>query len=357
MNYTMENKVDGMKRAPLRVVALRDRDAASLARSASGGAFPLLARPVLEDSGVVFGSELLGDGVVRHAMIDSIDALPRLQGSKYVLSDVAGTFLQCLESLRRGRSVLYSGTPCQIYALRSYMASKGYDETGLDNLYTVDLVCHGVTNPMLFRLYISWLENRVGAVPGSLHYEFRSKRCGWGLFYYYFYKAKSDGKTYDSFGSCDEDPYYAAFLEGRLYRAPCYSCCFACSERVGDFTIGDYWGIESAHPKFDSKDGVSLLLINSDKGMKFFSERCESECDLVESTIELASRENHNLTSPTCRKEGDVEFSKMVFDAVRDGDSDLLFGSMLKRPFSLKRTVRKIFPKSVILAVKKFLRH
>ena len=74
MNYTMENKVDGMKRAPLRVVALRDRDAASLARSASGGAFPLLARPVLEDSGVVFGSELLGDGVVRHAMNYSKDS-------------------------------------------------------------------------------------------------------------------------------------------------------------------------------------------------------------------------------------------------------------------------------------------
>ena len=346
-----------MKRAPLRVVALRDRNAASLARSASGGAFPLLARPVLEDGGTVFGSELLAGGMVRHVMIDSIDDLPRLQGSKYVQSDTADTFSQCLESLRQGRSVLYSGTPCQIYSLRVYLSAKGANERMLGNLYTVDLVCHGVTSPALFRLYISWLEERVGAVPGSLCFEFRSKRRGWGLYYYYYYKAKKGGKVRGRLGFCDDDPYYAAFLGGKLYRSSCYSCRFACPERVGDFTIGDYWGIERAHPEFDSKNGASLLLINSEKGLKFFSDRCEHKCDLIESTIELASKENHNLTAPSCRSIEDVEFAKVVSEAVRGGNADLLFGSILRRPFSLKRAVRRIIPECVVSAAKKVLRH
>lgn len=352
---TNETKKD-VKKAPLRVIALRDRDNASLERSSSGGAFPLLARPILEECGVVFGSELLSGGVVRHTAIESINDLPRLQGSKYVQSDVAGTFSLCSESLRSGRMVLYSGTPCQIYALRTYLTSKGIDEKAFDNLYTIDLVCHGVTNPALFRLYISWLENRVDAVPGSLRYEFRSKRRGWGLYYYYYYEAKRDGRTHSRFGPCDEDPYYAAFLDGRLYRASCYSCRFARPERVGDFTIGDYWGIESAHPEFDNKDGVSLLLINSKRGLKFFSDRCEEGCDSVESTIDLAIRENHNLKAPTCRGEGDAEFSKAVSDAVHKGDADLLFGTILKRPFSLKRAVRKAIPENVVSDVKKLLR-
>lgn len=351
----MRMAVDEMKRAPLRVVALRDRDTVSLARSASGGAFPVLARPMLEAGGVVFGSELLCGGVVEHTMIDSVDDLPKLQGSKYVQSDVSGTFAQCLESLRCGHSVLYSGTPCQIYALRSYLAFKGLEAKAIEGLYTVDLVCHGVTSPALFRLYVSWLEGRVGAVPGSLRYEFRSKRRGWGLYYCYHYTSKRDGRTHSRFGPCDEDPYYAAFLEGRLYRSSCYTCRFACPERVSDFTIGDYWGIEVAHPGFDSSDGASLLLVNSEKGLGYFSDRCESRCDLVESTIELASRENRNLTAPPYRKGGDAGFSREVSEAVRNGDADLLFGTMLRRPFSLKRAVRKILPECVVETVKRVL--
>lgn len=355
MNLTIKMRTDEMKKPPLRVAALRDKDVVSLAKSASGGAFCVLARPVLKNGGVVFGSELLGGGVVRHIMVESVEDLPRIQGSKYVQSDVAGTFIQCLENLRCGRTVLYSGTPCQVYALRTYLASEGLDGEALDNLYTVDLVCHGVTSPALFRLYISWLEDCVGAIPGSLYYEFRSKKRGWGLNYYYYYTAKKNGKMYGKFGLCDDDPYYAAFLEGRLYRSACYSCRFACPERIGDFTIGDYWGIGSAHPEFDSKNGASLLLINSDKGLDYFSARCEDGCDLVESTIELASRENHNLVAPTCRKERDAEFSKAVSDAVRAGNADLVFRILLRRPFDLKRTVRKIFPRCVVSGVKRLL--
>lgn len=151
------------------------------------------------------------------------------------------------------------------------------------------------------------------------------------------------------------DPYYAAFLEGKLYRKACYSCPFACRERVGDFTIGDYWGIERIHPTFDCKMGASLLLINTEKGLTYFAEQCEPYCVHVESNIELACRENHNLTAPTRRTDEDAEFAARVSRALEDDNADLLFSSLLKRPFSIKRTLSKYLPESVVVTLKRFL--
>ena len=347
--------VDEFLKAPLRVVALTDNNAESLLRSASGGAFPVLARPILEDGGVIFGAEMLSGGKVRHVGITDVDELPRLQGSKYVQSDIAGTFGECADALLAGKSVLYSGTPCQIFALRSYLESHGLGDSP-DGLYTTDLICHGVTSPALFRLYIEWLEKKVGALPGSLLYEFRSKRRGWGLYYYYYYYvSKRTGKEKSEFGLCDDDPYYAAFLSGKFYRSSCYSCRFACGRRVGDFTIGDYWGIEQAHPDFERKNGASVVLVNTPKGMEFFSKRCENACFLEESRLELARSENHNLNAPSVRSKEDVELAKRIEAAVRSGDANLVFDQILRVPLSAKRIMRGILPEWTISTIKKIL--
>ena len=342
-------------RPPLRVIALKDSDVKSLFRSASGGAFPVLARPILEDGGVVFGAEMLSGGVVRHVGITSVAELPRLQGSKYVQSDTAGTFGECANALLAGKPVLYSGTPCQIFALRSYLLSHGLGDSP-DCLYTVDLICHGVTSPALFKLYIEWLEKKAGAVPGSLLYEFRSKRRGWGLYYYYYhYISKRTGREEGKLGLCDEDPYYTAFLSGKFYRGSCYSCRFACGRRVGDFTIGDYWGIEQAHPDFECKKGASVVLANTPKGMDFFSKRCENTCVLEESRLDLACCENHNLNMPSSRSEEDAELARRIEAAVRSGDANLVFGRILRVPFSAKRVMRGILPERIIITIKRIL--
>lgn len=353
----MAANFDEFLSSPLRVIALRDNDTASLSRSASGGAFPVLARPVLREGGVVFGAEMLPGGEVRHVGITDAGALPRLQGSKYVQSDTAGTFGECAEALRAGRPVLYSGTPCQVFALRSYLANKEVDEEGMRNLLTVDLICHGVTSPKLFRLYIGWLEKKVGAVPGSLRYEFRSKRRGWGLYYYcYYYTSKRDGRAHDRFGQCEEDPYYMAFLEGQLYRPSCYKCRFARKERVGDFTIGDFWGIQSEHPDFACDEGVSVVLINTSKGLRYFKERCSDNCNSEDSTWEKASRENRNLCGPTRRNDGGTEFARKVEEAVSRGNADAVFGELLKRPKSLKRAIKRVLPYPFISILSRLLR-
>lgn len=351
----MAVNLDQFLRPPLRVVALKDDDADSLFRSASGGAFPVLARPILKNNGVVFGAEMLPKGEVRHVGITSVEELPRLQGSKYVQSDTAGTFGECADALLAGKPVLYSGIPCQVFALRSNLVGRGFGEEETRKLLTVDLVCHGVTSQRLFSLYIEWLEGKVGAVPGSLHYEFRSKKRGWGLYYYYYYYAsKKDGRTHDRFGQCEEDPYYMAFLEGQLYRRSCYKCRFARKERVGDFTIGDFWGIQREHPSFDCGDGASLVLVNSEKALAHF-ERCESGCTVEESTFEHASRENSNLLHPTIQKEESSELVDRVDEALRRGDGELIFGKLLKRPFDIKRSIKKVLPYPLFLFIKRIL--
>lgn len=350
----MTTNLDEFLMPPLRVVALRNNDAKSLFRSASGGAFPALSRPVLEDGGMVFGAEMLPGGTVRHVGITSVAELPRLQGSKYVQSDVAGTFGECADALLSGKPALYSGTPCQVFALRSFLASKGFGDAETRRLLTVDVVCHGVTSQKLFSLYIEWLEKRLGAVSGSLHYEFRSKKRGWGLNYYYYYTSKRDGKTHDRFGQCEEDPYYMAFLEGQLYRQSCYKCRFARRERAGDFTIGDFWGIQREHPSFDCRDGASLVLVNSEKARAHF-ERCESGCSIEDSTFDHACKENFNLIRPTIRTDEGAALSDRVSDAMQLGDSELIFNKLLKRPFDIKLSIKRILPYPLFLLIKSML--
>lgn len=334
----MVMKTEDLLHTPLRVVALQDKDLASLALSASGGAFPVLARPIVRCGGLVFGAEMLPGGVVRHVSIQSMDGLERLQGSKYVQSDYGQTLSECAEALRAEKMVLWTGTGCQIFALRSYLINQGLSEKDLSRLYTADVICHGVTSQMLFRQYISWLERKNCAVPGSLRYEFRSKRRGWGLYYRYYYICKRTGKRKDKFGAGDEDPYYAAFLSGKMYRSLCYKCKFARRERVSDFTIGDYWGIQEEHPEFDCAAGASVLLINTQKGQSYFEKNCTSECRVQESTFEKACRHNFNLIRPSQRNEADAEFAKKVGDASKRGDIDSLFCNLL----SVRRTPRTL---------------
>lgn len=342
--------------SPLRVVAVQDHDRASLARSASGGAFCVLARAVLETGGVVFGAEALPGGVVRHARIESVADLPRLQGSKYAPSDASAAFAQCADALASGREALFSGVPCLVYALRRRLERLGLNEEALSRLWTVDLICHGVPDPRLFRLYISWLERQRGADPDSLRYEFRSKQRGWGLNFHYTYER--DGKRESRFGVGRDDPYYAAFLAGNLFRPVCYSCKFAREERVGDFTIGDFWGIREEHPDFDCRQGASVLLMNTERAVRFFGERCVGGCVVKESSFEAAARHNEQLVRPSVRAEAGEGLAAAVGEALDRGDADAVFGKLLRVPRDVayfKRLATQLLPQPVVEALKALL--
>lgn len=322
------------KSEPLMSLAVRDRDDMELVVSASGGAFAAAARMILQRGGVVTGAAYHDDMTVGHFIVERLENLHKVQSSKYVQSNTEATYSQVKALLINGREVLYSGTPCQIGGLRAYLRKE------YDNLYTMDLICHGVASPKLFAKYLIWLGGKMkGKIIG---YDFRDKSCGWGLDY--MSKTKTKTKTKPS----TLDPYYYHFLEGTTYRECCYRCNYCTKERVGDITIGDYWGVEKEHPEFYSAKGVSCFLVNSEKGMRLWN-LIKSEFYFLESTFEQVARANHNLSHPTKR----TSRRDSIYQHIDDMDVNEYFATQLAIPFNLKARVKLLLPKWLKIWIKK----
>lgn len=322
------------KSKPLMSFAVRDKNTEELKVSASGGAFAAAARVILQRGGVIVGAAYHDDMTVGHFVVDRLEDLHKVQSSKYVQSNTEATYSQVKALLINGREVLYSGTPCQIGGLRAYLR-KDYD-----TLYTMDLICHGVASPKLFAKYLVWLGGKMkGKIIG---YDFRDKSCGWGLDY--MSKTMTKTKTKPS----TLDPYYYHFLEGTTYRECCYRCNYCTKERVGDITIGDYWGVEKEHPEFYSTKGVSCLLVNSDKGMRLWN-LIKSEFYFLESTFEQVARANHNLSHPTKR----TSRRDSIYLHIDDMDVNEYFATQLAIPFNLKARVKLLLPKWLKIWIKK----
>ena len=305
-----QNRGDLLHGNVLEVWAARLRDEQVLRRSASGGAFAGMALRVLHEGGVVYGVRWNEDYKAIHCKAETEQELWPLLSSKYVQSDTGSTFGEVKALLQGGRKVLYSGTGCQIAGLKSYL-NKSYD-----NLITIDLVCHGVTSPLLFQKYIELLSHKHEARIEE--YDFRDKSGGWGLGYKYKYKYKY------KYGISSLSPYYKHFLDGDAYRMCCYSCKYASTERCGDITIADYWGIERCHPDFFDTKGVSLVLVNSEKGKRFWQASGE-DFKTQKSKLEYATKENHNLKYPTYL---DKEKRASVYEGI---------GTMLPEEYFSKR--------------------
>lgn len=319
------------KSDPYHVLALRYKDNDILWNSASGGAFIGMARYVVGCGGVVFGVGYDSEWNAHHIAVDNIEDLKVLQSSKYVQANTGDTYCDVKRLLNAGRVVLYSGTACQIAGLKAYL-NRDYD-----NLITMDLICHGVSSPLLFKKYIEWLGNKYGGK--IIFYDFRDKTGGWGL----GYRAKTKTKTKTRPSTLD--PYYYHFLKGDTYRECCYHCRYCTKGRVGDITIGDYWGIEHEHPKFFDVRGVSVILINTKRGERYFTE-CEDSFHTCKSSFEQALRKNHNLKTPTTRP----ATRDRIYDRIDEED---YFDTVLAYPKNIKAVIKGIIPMRIKLWLKK----
>lgn len=308
--------------------------------SASGGAFAAFALKTLCEQGTVFGCAYDEDLNALQIKIDRKEDLIKLQGSKYVSSDSKNTFVEAKNDLLSGKKVLYSGRPCQIAGLRKYLGKK------YENLVTVDLVCHGVPSQKLFTKYLEWLGRKNGGK--IIYYGFRDKDVGgWSCGGKFKTKTKTKTKTNDA--SCD--PYYASFLRGETYRMSCYECPFASTERAGDISICDFWGVEKFYPEIDTTKGVSGIIINTKNGKKFLEE-CKEGFELKEIKLDELKARNTNLNHPTTMPEK----RKTVYqDCIVDGKfvPNVDFASPLK--FQARRIVSKILPKGVKKIIKKII--
>lgn len=164
---------------PLAVYAIKDRDEVSLQRAASGGAFSVLARPIIAMGGIVFGAKMQDGGFVAHEKAETLQELASLQGSAYVQSDISCIFDSVVECLKSDRLVMFVGLPCQCAAVLAYVQLKLHSDSFLKRLLLCDLICHGAPNNELFRAHQLWLARKQKADDGIHSFRFRTKKKGW----------------------------------------------------------------------------------------------------------------------------------------------------------------------------------
>lgn len=271
-----------------KVYAAVHKDTEVLAKSTSGGAFTAIADAIFAQGGIVYGAAMLDDMQVKHIRTTGKDDFEGLRSSKYLQSDTGTTYQMVEQDLKQGKFVLYSGTPCQIDGLKNFLG-KDYE-----TLYTVDIVCHGVGSQAYFDKYMDFARERYGKIKAL---RFRSKEyAGWSC--------GGGGVVVDSSDCLKKIPYrdfdnyyYSYFLSGDIYRKSCYSCKYANTNRVGDFTLGDYWGVEALNLPLQTENGCSLLLVNNQHAMQLLDE-IES-LDRVETTVEQAAHCNKQLNAPS----------------------------------------------------------
>lgn len=272
-------------------------------QSASGGLFAGLALAVLDKGGAVFGCAMVyedGRLIPRHMCVREKKELTRLKGSKYVQSRMGNIYTEVQERLQEGDSVLFCGTPCQVMGLRSYL-QKNYD-----NLYTAELVCHGVPSAKLFQDYIASVEKK--EKKKVIDFQFRDKSQGWRL-YGSMVLSEENGRKTKKFFEPEDSSYYQLFLRGDTYRESCYDCPFASVYRSGDITIGDYWGIELVHPEYLTKNGgaleeqkgISCLIVNNEQGRRLL-EKYGQGIERYASSYDKAARYNGQLLHACDRK-------------------------------------------------------
>lgn len=249
---------------PPPVLAAWNRDPAIRLQSTSGGVFSALAEAVFRSGGRVAGAVFAPDHTVHHRVASEPEALKALRSSKYLQSDTRLVFREIRDELKAGRRVLAVGAPCQIAGLYAFL---GGDHEGL---VTCDFICRGVNSPKAFTRYMDLLEAENGG--RAVHIHFKDKARGWHRF--------STRVEFDNGRVYVQDRYHDLFMRGYLeancfIRPACHECRFKGSKRAADLTLGDFWGLDKAHPEWDSNEGTSLVMVNSGKGRRLFQEAGE----------------------------------------------------------------------------------
>lgn len=265
--------------------------------SSSGGVFTSIAEDILSIGGIVFGAGYDEKLNVIHKDTDCSDGLIEMMGSKYVQSDVKDSYRKAKYYLENNKDVLFSGTPCQIAGLYNYL-QKEYN-----NLYTCDLVCHGVPSPRVFNEYKNMLEKLYNSTIQRI--AFRHKKYGWKL---YSVSVLFNNST-EYIKTLYEDPFILGFLRNYYLRPSCYVCTYAKLPRVGDITLGDFWGVKNKYPELDDDKGTSLLLVNTDKGRKIL-EKCNEEIYIHECELDYAIKNNPCIIKPVSEPKQRKKFFK-----------------------------------------------
>lgn len=241
--------------------AIKHKDSQIRKASRSGGIFTAISDIILEKGGSVYGCQLIDSRVAQHIRATTKEERNAMRGSKYIQSDMRGIFSEVKADLEKGMWVLFSGTPCQVNAVRDFC--KGSD---CNKLVLIDVVCHGVPSPKVWGDYIDHICKKQKKVLVSA--DFRDKeKFGWADHRETFYF--SDGTDYS------DSIFKSLFYDHFILREACFDCPYKTLNRAGDLTIADCWGIAKHYPQFDDNKGVSLVLVNTEQGENLLSKVVE----------------------------------------------------------------------------------
>lgn len=251
--------------------------------SSSGGIFAVLARKCIEEKGIVFGAAFNRKMEVQHLEISHEDELYKLKGTKYVQSLIGTSYSRVMEELIKGRKVLFSGTPCQIAGLKKYL------DRDYENLLCIDLICHGVPSPGVWKCY---LKEKFGK-DNVISMQFRNKSKG--VHHVTLDYTLKTGEIYSE--TYEESPYIRGFIANLYTRPSCFHCHFKGVHRASDITIGDFWSIQEFHPELNNQYGVSAVLVHSLKGKHWFNSIADN-IEVCNATSTEVSVWNESLLRP-----------------------------------------------------------
>lgn len=280
--------------------------------SSSGGIFTVLANAILSIDGIVCGVKYDSENhCVQHILVEKEKDLKLLQGSKYIQSTVGYSYLRIKEYLNNKRFVLFSGTSCQVAGLLSFLG-KDYN-----NLLCVEVICHGVPSSKLWKKYIDYVENKENKKIENVY--FRSKKYSWNDFGVSINYLKQKEKFNFSF----EDPFFRMFNSNLCLRPSCYDCKFKGLHTKADISLGDFWNIENIDASYNDGRGLSVVLLNNNKGRNYF-EKVASDLKVYSEGINYSNACDCNKAIINSMRESDkreqffYDLEKMEFKALEN---------------------------------------
>lgn len=325
---------------PLKVFGAVNKNPQKLRDSSSGGVFISLASKIIENNGIVFGVKFDDNWDVIHSYTDNIKGLKAFQGSKYVQSRIGNSFLEVESFLKQGKTVMFSGTPCQISGLKRFLRKTW------DNLITIEVMCHGVPSPLIWCDYLRTIEKTDSCIKNI---SFRDKRIDWENFGLSIDYTNSQKKEKCKFERQTVNPFMQGFLNDLYLRPSCFSCPSKSLKSRSDLTIGDFWHVDQYHPDEYNKLGVSLVLVNSEIGNKLYA-----DCGFhsFESSYEVALKCVPSIENFAKRN----QFSDIFWDKFNKIGIEALPGTLqlLTTPYiRFKRRIKNALGQNIITIIRK----
>jgi len=307
----------------------------------SGGIFYELAKSFINSGGVVYGAAFGDKLKLLHKKACEIDQLKPLCKSKYIHSDMSGIYIDIENQLKNGMDVMFVGTPCQVSAVKNL-----YGEKYRAQLLLVDFLCHGAGTQKVFDICVKNYEKKHKAIITD--FMFRSKSRKSDHSFTCILKKRNHIKKVSGYSF--EFPYYNSFLTYSIFGDACYHCNYAKRQRVGDITLGDFWGIQKYRSDLNDQKGCSMLSVNNEYGKSWINNIREN-CKMFDMPLSCAADNNESFNKPVDYPERKVYLRTILLSK---GEEALVDELRCKNVFEKK--LRLGFPKSIKRIIKAFVR-